>query len=1030
MKKKSLIASLALVLGAGLSCDQNPMEPATTGSISIVLLSPSGASFASIVDGRGSDLEPVDAVASIALTSARVTVTGTTGAGAAFSKTSTSATPTGSNFNLTVDGIPPGSYTVRVEGLANGAVAHFGETSGVNVSAGANTPASVSFPVFQPQLPAAASEDTSDVLRFSVAWNAVQNAQGYIVEWSQSANMAGAESKPVVGATTTEVAVTAEGKYFFTVKAVNAAVLGGGLASAPASVYVFQGVATVTVTPATPTIAAGATQQMGAEARDADNGVVNGVTWFWASSNHTVATVNQSGLVTGVGAGTATITAVGKGMPGSTNLTVTPAPLGPATKLAFVTQPAGAVANQTMSAVQVAVQTASGQTVTSDNATQVVLTIGTNAGGGTLGGTLTATVANGVATFSDLSINKAGNGYTLAAASNALTGATSSTFNINSGAAAKLAFSIQPTSSIAGDPLSPAVQVEIRDANDNLVTSARDPITIAFSANPGSGTLTGTKTVNAINGIASFTGIWVNKAAPDYTLMATSGSLAATTSSPFTVSPGAPFKLAFSQQPTNSQGSAVVTPAVTVTIADQYDNATTATTAVTVSLGDNPWKSPFSPGGSVAGTLTRAAVAGIATFNNLRVDKPAPGYSLIATATSLAGASSAGFNVNLTVKQVSTGVNSSHGCAITTTANGATDLATYCWGYNGNGQLGVPNSSFQDSIPVQVRTLQTFASVTVGASHSCGLTAAGAAFCWGYNGYGQLGNNTQTDSDVPVAVLGGHVFAQIEAGYLHTCGVTTSNGLNNAEDRQVYCWGNNDLGQIGDNTTGTARLTPVWVLEGAGLRTAEATQVVTGIYHTCARAANGNAFCWGYNAFGQLGDATVLNASGSGGINQPAPRLVAGGIVFQSLGAGAYTTCGISSVPGTPAFCWGRNNSGQIGNQTTTGASTPQSVFGGFAWGSISGGTNHTCGVITTGAGYCWGSNGNGELGDDNQPTASSQPVQVAGTLTFDRIDAGAGFSCGRTTNSGAYCWGTNGNGQLGSPGTNGSKRTPTQIIQ
>jgi alpha-tubulin suppressor-like RCC1 family protein len=950
VKKKSLVASLALVLGAGLSCDRNPLEPATTGSISIMLLAPSGASFASVVNGMTSDLRPVeDAVASIALTSARVTVTGTTGAGAAFSKTATSSTPTGSNFNLTVDQVPPGSYTVRVEGLANGAVAHFGETTGVSVTAGNNTPASVSFPVFQPQLPAAAAEDTSDVLRFTVAWTPVSNATGYIVEWSQSSNMSGASSKNVTGATTTDVAVTAEGKYFFTVKAVNAAVTSGGLASAPASVFVFQGVATVTVTPATPSITAGATQQMAAEGRDADNGVVSGVTWFWASSNHTVATVSQTGLVTAVAAGSATITAVGKGMPGSATLTVTPAPLGPATKLAFVTQPTGAIANATMSSVQVAVQTASGQTLTADNATQVVLAIGTNAGGGILGGTLTATVANGIATFANLSIDKAGNGYTLTAASNALTGATSASFNIAAAAAAKLAFSIQPTNSVAGDPLSPAVQVEIRDANDNLVTSARDEITIAFGNNAGAGTLTGTKKVNAINGIASFSGLWINKMGPGYTLAATAAGLTAATSGAFTISPAAPAKLAFGVQPSNVQGNAAINPAVTVTIADQFDNQTTATSSVTLSLFDNPWKTPFATGGTLGGTLTVPASNGTATFNTLNIDKPAPGYTMSASATGLSSATSGPLTVNLTFTQITSGGN--HTCGIAT-------FAVYCWGANGSGQLAATTGSIaRDSIAAIVRGGLTFTQVSAGGNHTCGITSANDAYCWGNNGSGQLGNGTFTSTGptgLPVAVSGGLKFAIIDAGANHTCGITTSSATA-AVDRQVYCWGAGFDGQLGNNTTGISSNVPVRAAEPLQTTT-RAASISAGGSHTCVVALNSNAYCWGYDGLGQIGnDVTLASVA--------VPTLVAGGNTYLAITTGDYHTCGIVSIPSdTPARCWGYNYYGQLGDNTalTNGGQginqpTPVALFGDLNFTAISAGSMHTCAVAVGGTAYCWG---------------------------------------------------------------------------
>src|SRR5207237_971010 len=133
-------------------------------------------------------------------------------------------------------------------------------------------------------------------------------------------------------------------------------------------------------------------------------------------------------------------------------------------------------------------------------------------GGGTLSGTTTVAAVSGVATFSNLSIDKAGTGYTLTAASGALTGATSSAFTISPAAASRLAFTVQPTSTTAGTAISPAVQVAVQDAFGNTVTSSTANIPVPRASNLGGGTLAGTTTVAAVSGVASFSNLSIDKA--------------------------------------------------------------------------------------------------------------------------------------------------------------------------------------------------------------------------------------------------------------------------------------------------------------------------------------------------------------------------------------------------------------------------------------------------------------------------------------------------------------------------------------
>ena len=208
---------------------------------------------------------------------------------------------------------------------------------------------------------------------------------------------------------------------------------------------------------------------------------------------------------------------------------------GTATQLAFTVQPSNTTAGAVITpAVEVTIQDAFGNTVT--GATDVVsMAIAANPGGGTLSGTSPVSAVSGVATFSDLSIDLAGVGYTLGATSPALTGATSAAFDITAGAPTQMVFTVQPSNTTAGAVITPAVEVTIQDAFGNTVTGATDVVSMAIAANPGGGTLSGTSSVAAVAGVATFSDLSIDLAATGYTLTATSGSLTPATSAAFDI---------------------------------------------------------------------------------------------------------------------------------------------------------------------------------------------------------------------------------------------------------------------------------------------------------------------------------------------------------------------------------------------------------------------------------------------------------------------------------------------------------------
>jgi uncharacterized protein YjdB len=389
-------------------------------------------------------------------------------------------------------------------------------------------------------------------------------------------------------------------------------------------------VASVTVTPPTATIQAGSTVQLTAVLKDDQGNVLTGRALLWTTADGARASVSTTGLVTGVApGGPVSVLATSEGVSGGSEVTVTPSP---PTRLAFLTQPGTvAVGDAITPGVQVEIQNAQGQRVATSSA-PVALTL--NPASGSLSGTTTVAAVNGVATFNDLRIGRPGAGYTLRATTTGLTGASSGTFSVNAGPPVAIRFVQQPGSMVAGASFVPPVQVEVIDAGGNRATSA-DPIVLAIS-NPG--VLTGTTSVIAVNGLATFGDLGVATAGAGFTLSATSGALPAITSNAFNVTPGAPASVSFTVQPGDVVAGFPISPAVQVEVRDAQGNLVDVPATVVVSLATNPG------GAALSGTTTTSTVAGVATFDDLSLDIAGDGYTLEATVGDLS-ATSAPFNV-------------------------------------------------------------------------------------------------------------------------------------------------------------------------------------------------------------------------------------------------------------------------------------------------------------------------------------------------------------------------------------------------
>lgn len=319
----------------------------------------------------------------------------------------------------------------------------------------------------------------------------------------------------------------------------------------------------------------------------------------------------------------------------------------------------------------------------------------------------------------------------------------------------------------------------------------------------------------------------------------------------------------------------------------------------------------------------------------------------------------------MTFDQVATGVG--HSCAITDTG------AAYCWGKNESGQLG-DGTTIDRTVPTAVLGGLTFSSIDVGNSHSCALTASGAAYCWGADSLGQLGDGAPAGQQLqPVAVLGGLTFSVIRAGYTHSCALQQTSGF-------AYCWGSNSTGQIGNGTGGntvTDRVTsPVAVSGGNSY-----AQIDIGSSHTCALLTSTNAqnkmWCWGWNGSGQLGTTTTEVCRGTVPCART-PQKLPSSIKLIAITAGSRHSCGITAAG--DAYCWGGNGYGELGDGSTTDRPAPTAITG-LQFKSIRAGRYFTCGVLLDNTARCWGYNYFGMLGLGDMVNRST-PTTVPG-LSF-----------------------------------------------
>ena len=400
-------------------------------------------------------------------------------------------------------------------------------------------------------------------------------------------------------------------------------------------------------------------------------------------------------------------------------------------------------------------------------------------------------------------------------------------------------------------------------------------------------------------------------------------------------------------------------------------------------------------GGALAAPASPIASWGVNSQGELGIGSTTASVAAVSVLTS-------GALAGRTVVQVAAGVE--HACAV------ASDGALACWGDNSSGQVG--NGGGADVLaPVLVNggslAGKSVIQVSAGLSHTCALTSDGVLSCWGRDTEGQLGNGVAAGTAVPGAVFTGGVLAgkaltQVSVGGRGTCAVASG---------AAYCWGDNTKGQVGDGTT-LSRDVPVAVYTGLPpltgfLNGRTVTQVSVGGQYACARTADGGLGCWGMNTNRQLGvasasfcglDSCALVPQAVAGGAIPGSGVLAGQTVAQ-VSAGWWWTCALTGAGA--GVCWGDNTVGGVGDGTTTNRPTPVFVstppgnaLAGKALTQISTGVRAVCARASDGTLACWGLDNVGQLGVPAPSTCfgvpcSTVPVSLTGVPGSGVISGG-----------------------------------------
>lgn len=344
----------------------------------------------------------------------------------------------------------------------------------------------------------------------------------------------------------------------------------------------------------------------------------------------------------------------------------------------------------------------------------------------------------------------------------------------------------------------------------------------------------------------------------------------------------------------------------------------------------------------------------------------------------------------------------------TTCAIKKTTGTLYCWGENDYGQIAraVVSAGTVNSTPLPVTSIPgSVTQVSVGAKFACAVNSLNNLYCWGKNASGQLGNNTFSSSSSPetVTTLNGNV-KSVSAGNNSTCAVTL--------DGKIYCWGDGLNGKLGNGSTSSSKV-PVQVSNISS----GATDVSLGDDHVCA-IVSGAAKCWGSGLSGALGNGLATDSN----IPVNVSGLSSG---VTKISSGYQQSCAVKSIS---IYCWGYNQYGTIGDGTTTQRNSPVSLTGSYPeLKDINVGRAVACGINANSGLLCWGNNTYSQVGNNSDVANQLTPSAVKGLASsIKAVSSSVYHSCALAKYGRLFCWGDNSFGQLG----NGDSITSVTAFQ